>query len=186
MSFLLVAALLGSIATMPPAVTAAAQSSSSVAGAGDTWDLENDSCGHHLVYRGNVVETVDEIDFHVTNNNSDTPIARVEIFTGRRGDGGDHDCDDSATAPAGWLGQVQTDGRVVFVAQSPSDVIEAGGRLFGFKVGHRGGSNCCRRHRGFGPGLSSIHDDDDDHEDCSCSQVAVAPTSWSGAKVLYR
>lgn len=183
MRFLLVAAL-AVTAGGACAVNAATPSPSYVAGAGDTWDLENDSCGHHLVFRGGVIESVDEIDFHVTNNESDDPLSRIEIFTGRRRGG---DCDDTATAPAGWSAQIDLDGTVVFTAQSPSDVIDRGGRLYGFKVGHRGGSgDCCRRHRGYGPGLTTIHDDDDDREDCSCNQVGVAPVSWTAAKFLFR
>lgn len=180
MSFLLVAALLAGIGTTTPAVIAAAPDPSYVAGVRDTWDLENDSCERRLVYRGNVIEAVDEIDFHAVNNESDAPVTRIEI---RSSSGGD--CHDSAAAPAGWMAQVLLDGAVVFVAQSPSDVIERGGRLYGFKVRRHSGGNCCHRHRGYGPG-SSIRDDDDDRDDCSCNQVSVAPTSWSRAKFLYR
>lgn len=185
MSFLLVAALLGSMSTTPPVVAAGAPSPSYTAGAGDTWDLENDSCEHHVVLRGNVLQSVDEIDFHVENHESDAPITRIEIFSGqRRGDGGD--CHDSATAPPGWIAQMQSDGAVVFSAQSPDDVIQRGGRLFGFKVGRRSGGDCCHRHRGYGPGSTRIPDDDDQREDCSCNLVGVTPTSWTQAKFLYR
>lgn len=185
MAILLVAALAGGLATAPPVVTAATPSPTYTAGVGDTWDLQNDSCERHLVLRGNVLASVDEIDFHVENHDSDTPISRIEVFTGRRRDDGS-DCHDSATAPAGWMAAVQLDGTAVFVAQSPSDVIERGGRLFGFKVGRRSGGDCCERHRGYGPGFSSIRDDDDDREDCSCNLVTVAPASWTQAKFLYR
>lgn len=186
MTFLLAAALLAGMTT-PPAVTAAAPSSSYTAGVGDTWDLQNDSCERRVVLRGNVLESVDEIDFHVENHESDTPIGRIEIFTGRRrGDDDRDDCHDSAAAPAGWLAQVELDGAVVFVAQSPADVIERGTRLFGFRVGRRSGGDCCHRHRGYGPGFSSIRDDDDDREDCSCNRVGVSATSWTQAKFLYR
>ena len=185
MSFLLVAALLGGIGNTTPAVTAAAPDPSYVAGAGDTWDLENDTCQHRLEYRGNVLQAVDEIDYHVVNHESDTPVTRIEILNGRRGGTGG-DCHDSATAPVGWTAQVLLDGTVVFVAQSPADVIERGGQLYGFKVGRHSGGDCCHTHRGYGPGYLNIRDDDDNREDCSCNLVPVAPTSWSRAKILYR
>lgn len=185
MSFLLVAALLGGMATAAPTVSSAAPSPGYTAGAGDTWDLENDSCEHHLVARGDGIEAVDEINFHVVNNESDVPVTRIEIFSGRRG-GDRDDCHDSASAPAGWTAMVELDGTAVFVAQSPADVIERGGRLFGFTLGRRSGGDCCHQHRGYGPGFTAIRDDDDRREDCSCNQVAVTPTSWTRAKFLYR
>ena len=185
MAILLVAALLGGLATTAPAVSAAAPQPSHSAGVGDTWDLQNDSCARQLVLRGSVLETVDEIDFHVENHASDVPISRIEVSSGRSA-GGTGVCHDSATAPPGWMAQVQDDGTAVFVAQSPADVVERGGRLFGFKIGRRSGGDCCQRHRGYGPGFSTIRDDDDVREDCSCNLVSVTAASWTQAKFLYR
>jgi len=144
----------------------------------DTWDLRNETCRHG----SDKTTSDDEILFTIVNNNSDTPLSRVEIFSSH----GDDECNDSASAPVGWTAQVLLDGTVVFVAGSPADVLERGQEMHGFKVRrHRSGA-CCHRSSAYGPGTGRIRDDDDDRDDCACTNVAVAPASWGATKRLYR
>ncbi len=179
MSLLLVAMLAGIQATTPLAATTAS-APAEIETLVDNWDMENTTCGHHKAADSS--ET-DDVEYHVVNNQSDVPLSRIELL-GRHRDGHD-DCDDSATGPIGWMAQVLTDGTVVFSAQTPEDMIERGQSRSGFMLHRRRGGDCCHRHHGYGPG-TTIRDDDDGRDDCSCNNVAVAPASWSQAKVLYK
>src|SRR5262249_18509730 len=152
----------------------------------DNWDMDSDDCEHHLVLtKDGTLSSEDEIDYRVVNIQSDIPLSRIEVQGGSHG--GEHvgDCDDDAEAPSGWNATIRLDGVVVFTALSPGDVIERGQSMNGFKIRHHDGA-CCHEHHGYGPDTRAIHDDDDDHEDCTCAVVSTTPVSWSGAKRMFK
>jgi len=168
------------IAGQPAALRAeAASGQAPIVQSDDTWDLDDDRChGEDAASPSGV-----DIEFRITNNVSDTPLCENQIQTGGRSG----DCHDSAAAPIGWTAAVETDGTIVYTAQSPADYIHAGQTLDGFGMGrHRDRDGCCRRHRAYGPGAVGIQDDDDGRDHCFSTHVSTAPATWGGAKQLFQ
>jgi hypothetical protein len=164
-------------APLSTALAVAASVSSPAIQSGDTWDVEESHCGG-----GDSSVPGIDVDFSVINHNSDIPVSEVQVLSG-----GQSDCHDSASAPVGWDATVQSDGTIVYTAQTAADFIHAGQLLDGFGMGRHGDHHdCCRRNRAYGPGEASIHDDDDNRDHCFCSNVATQPTSWANAKLIYR
>jgi hypothetical protein len=164
-------------APLASAFAAAAAVSNPAIQTGDTWDVEDSHCGGDDASAPGT-----DIEFSVINNNSEIPVSEVQVLSGGQGD-----CHDSAAAPFGWDATVQTDGTILYTAQTAADYIHAGQLLDGFGMGRHGDRrDCCRRNRAYGPGETSIHDDDDGRDHCYCSNVATAPLSWGNAKLIYR